>query len=547
LALNSEWKLTPRQWEVLQLMSKGLTNPDIAGLLQISLGTVKAHVGGIISELGVANRTEAAVLYKDTHVRGDASGQYASGQSEPPPMSLVVLPFSDHSPSQQHEYFAHGLSDELIAALGRVSGLRVVARTTAFALRKQNLTTQEIGERLNVGGLLEGSICILEDELRVNVQLVETKSGYLRWSEVYRTKLVNLIQVQQQIAGALVRTLEHKIGGAPPARAHLPSFEVYQQYLLGLSFWHQRSPTSIAQAIACFQKAVQQDADYTLPYVGLADAYNQIAYYSPSSPKALFEQSQQFLHRAMALEPNLAEALASQGYVDMFLHRDLMRAEQHLARAIDANPNYTYSYGWLSILKTMQGDFAQALDYARKGQALDPLSPGYAAHIGYIHRCKGQHLEAIELYEASFRNDNKDPKSLFPYALSLIDSDQRDKAKKVAQAMLNGNGTLPAVQGAYATIVALCGEAAEAREILHALNDQQPERYLAPIGFAWMHAGLGDEDAALRALRRAVAECNPMSMFVGVEPSFARLRRHAEFPELLRQIGVDTNGVPISA
>ena len=541
--MNSEWKLTPRQWEVLQLMSKGLTNPDIAELLRISLGTVKAHVGGIISELGVANRTEAAVLYRDTHIRGEAPAQ-----SDAPAMSLVVLPFSDHSPSQRHEYFAHGLSDELMSALSRIGGMRIVARTTAFALREQNLTTQEIGERLQVWGLLEGSICILEDDLRVNVQLVETKSGYLRWSEVYRTKLVNLIQVQQQIASALVRTLEHKIGDErAPTATHLPNFDVYQQYLLGLSFWHQRSPTGIGQAIACFQKAVQQDADYTLAYVGLADAYNQIAYYSPSPPKALFEQSQQFLHRALALEPNLAEALASQGYVDMFLHRDLVRAEQNLTRAIEANPNYTYGFGWLSILKTIQGDFSRALDYAYKGQALDPLSPGYVAHIGYIHRCMGQHDAAIAMYEQAFRNDIKDPKSLFPYALSLIDSGQRDKAKAVAAALLDGHRELPAVQGAYATIVALCGDPAEAREILATLSAQQPERYLAPIGFAWMHVGLGDDDAAVRALRRAVAECNPMSMFIGVDPSFAKLGRHAEFPELLRQIGVDANAMSMSA
>lgn len=542
--MNLDWKLTPRQWEVLQLMSKGLTNPEIADLLRISLGTVKAHVGGIIAELGVANRTEAAVMYRDTHTRESAAA--TSAQEDAPLTSLVVLPFSDHSPSQRHEYFAHGLSDELTSALSRLGGMRVVARTTAFALRQQTLTTKEIGERLQVWGLLEGSVCILEDDLRVNVQLVEAKSGYLHWSEVYRTKLVNLIQVQQQIAAALVRALEHKLVAKTPTPTHLPSFEAYQQYLLGLSYWHQRSPAGIAQAIGCFQQVVKQDAEYTLAYVGLADAYNQIAYYSPSPPKALFEQSQQFLHRALALEPNLAEALASQGYVDMFLHRDLARAESNLLCATQANPNYTYGFGWLSILKTMQGDFAQALDYAHKGQALDPLSPGYVAHIGYIHRCMGQHDEAIAMYEQAFRNDIKDPKSLFPYALSLIDSGQRDKAKAVATALLDGHRELPAVQGAYATIVALCGDAAEAREILAVLSAQQPERYLAPIGFAWMHVGLGDDDAAVRALRRAVAECNPMSMFIGVDPSFAKLGRHAEFPELLRQIGVDTNGRTMS-
>jgi len=541
--LNPDWKLTPRQWEVLQLMSKGLTNPDIAGLLQISLGTVKAHVGGIISELGVANRTEAAVLYKDKYVRAEATTPAESST-----ISLVVLPFADHSPSQRHEYFAHGLSDELTSALGRLDGMRIVARTTAFALRDQNLTTQEIGDRLQVWGLLEGSVCILEDELRVNVQLVETKSGYLHWSEVYRTKLSNLIQVQQQIAGALVRTLEHKLGGSPQAtQTHLPSFDVYQQYLLGLSYWHQRSPTSVMQAIGCFQKAAQQDPEYTLAYVGLADAYNQIAYYSPSPPKALFEQSQQFLNRALALEPNLAEGVASQGYLDMFLHRDLVRAEQQLIRAAQLNPNYTFSYGWLSLLKSMQGDYEKALDYARQGQALDSLGSAYPAHIGFIHRCLGEHDEAIKLFETALRNDSKDPKTLFPYSMSLIDSGQVDKARAVAKALLDRHPELPAAQGGYATIIARCGETTEARKILSSLSAQQPERYLAPIGFAWMHVALGDDEAALRSLRQAINEHNPMAMWLAVEPSFASLRPHPEFPELLKQIGVAAQVAPALA
>lgn len=536
--MATDWQLTPRQREVLQLMSKGLTNPEIADLLRISLGTVKAHVGGIIAELDVANRTEAAVLYRDTQSRGAVA---TPAQTQAPSMSLVVLPFSDHSPSQRHEYFAQGLSDELTSALSRLGGMRVVARTTAFALREQKLTTQQIGERLQVWGMLEGSICIVEDDLRVNVQLVETRSGYLRWSEVYRTKLANLIQVQQQIAGALVRTLEHKLGGATAAVAmHLPTFEVYRQYLLGLSFWHQRSPNGVMQAIGCFQNVVQQDPDYTLAYVGLADAYNQIAYYSPSPPKALFERSQLFLQRALALEPDLAEAVASQGYLDMFLHRDLIRAEHHLTRATALNPNYTYSYGWLSLLKSMQGDYAKALDYARQGQALDSLGPGYPAHIGFIDRCMGRHDAAIQSFETSLRNDSKDPKTLFPYAMSLIDSGQLDKARMVAKALLERYRELPAAQGAYACIVAQCGDMGEAREILDSITAQQPERYLAAIGFAWMHLALGDDAAALRALRQAIVEHNPMTMWLAVEPSFARLRQHADFPSLLRQIGVGT-------
>lgn len=536
--MESDWKLTPRQWEVLKLMSKGFTNPEISELLTISLGTVKAHVGAIIAELDVTNRTEAAVLYQETLTPSEQTTE-----ESPSTLSLVILPFSDHSPGQGHQYFADGLSEELMCTLGRHSGFRIIARTTAFAFRHQSLSTLEITEQLKVWGLIEGSISIVGEDLRVNVQLVESKTGYMVWSEVYRSKLSNIFTIQQQISATLVRTLEHRLGTDQPIQqsSHLPEFEVYQQFLLGRSFWHQRTPAGIMQAIGCFQNAVNKDGNYALAYVGLADAYNQIAYYSPSLPKALLEQSQEFLHRALALEPNLAEALASQAYVDIHYHRDFVAAEHRLQQAIASNPSYTYGYGWLSILSTILVDLDRALDYAKKGQALDALSPAYVAHIGNIYRYQGKLEEAAQAYEEAISNEIQDPKTYLFYAYTLIDLKRFDEAKAIGGKIYQGYKDQATGLAAYAQVMGWCGEQEKARDILTTLESKQKTAYVPAMAFVWTHLGLDDVDTAIPYLEKAIEERIPSAMYLQVEPSFAPFHSHPSYPKLLSKLNLQTS------
>src|SRR3990172_1879345 len=275
---------------------------------------------------------------------------FGEGESKPAPLKkgppsdrVAVLPFLNISPDQADEYFADGLTEELISAVSQITGLRVIARTSVMRYKGANKPIAEISRELNVGRILEGSVRKAGDKIRISVQFIETVNEEPRWSLKYDRELKDVFAIQSEIAKNVADALrEHRLGGAPVSATgrSTGSTEAYLNYLRGRQFWNKRTEDSLKRAILFFEEAIRIDGGYAMAYTGLADCYAVLALLEFMAPNEAFPKAEQAVHRALALNPNLAEAHTSLGLVRFQYSWDWEGAEQELKKAIDINPNY---------------------------------------------------------------------------------------------------------------------------------------------------------------------------------------------------------------
>jgi len=327
----------------------------------------------------------------------------AAVRPAPPEHSLAVLPFRNIGGDKENEYFCEGLAEDLLNVLSRVRGLRVAARSSAFAFRDESRDIRAIGEQLNVASVLEGSVRKNGQQLRIAVRLVDTADGYQRWSEVFDRELGDIFRIQAEISRAVYDALNVEVYGAERPRIDpgTRDTEAYNLYLMGRHQFHKRSEESLQSALRFFQQATERDPHFALPYSGLADTYALLSNSGEGYGRMPIEESiaraGPLVERALALEPRLAEAHASLGFVNR-LRQDFEGAERALLRALELNPEYPMAHIWLGLtyydlrrLRDARAEFARAC-------AADPLSPIAGSNMGYAHLKFGEFDAAQEQF-----------------------------------------------------------------------------------------------------------------------------------------------------
>lgn len=319
-----------------------------------------------------------------------------------PDRSIAVLPLANLSDDPANEYFSDGLAEEIRNQLARVPGLRVAARRSSFAFKGRNEDVREIGRRLNVATLLEGGVRKHADTVRIDVQLVSAEDGYHLWSQSFERRLDDVFRLQTEVATAILSEVGRRYGlaewalPAPEAR----QFDVYNAYLLGRHHFHRRTESALLKAAECFEHATALDPRYALAYSGLADTQMLLCsrYYGTLPVAQAVAQALPYAQRALALAPDLAEAHASVGLVE--LNRGAFaQAERSLAHALQLNPGYTMAHVWMGLVLLAQGRYREAAANNRSAFRIDPLSPIVNANVGFDAWRFGDQLEA----EARFR------------------------------------------------------------------------------------------------------------------------------------------------
>jgi len=296
-----------------------------------------------------------------------------------PQASIAVLPFLNLGPDADNEYFSDGLAEELISALKRIPGLRVAARTSAFAFKGTSADIGTIGGRLNVATVLEGSVRRAGNRLRITARLVDVADGYDLWSERFDREMEDVFAIQDEIAGSIVHKLELRLGEARAAsliRRHTEKKEAYHLYLKGRFYWAKRYRGGLKAAIEHLQRAIGEDPDYALAYAGLADAFVFLALYSLVKPRDAFGRARQAAEKALSLDPALAEGHTSLALVRFGADWDFPGAEEEFRRALEIDPAQAYARIYYSWLLVLMGRADEAIGQARSGQDTDPLSPG---------------------------------------------------------------------------------------------------------------------------------------------------------------------------
>ena len=445
-------------------------------------------------------------------LEGAPADEPGSARTDVPTLPMVaVLPFANMSPDKDQDYFCEGMAEDIINALTKVEGLRVVARASSFQFGGKALDLGQIGRTLGVSKVLEGSVRTAGQRLRVTAQLINVDDSSHVWSERYDRQMEDVFAIQDEISGNIVDALRVRlVGEGKPGleKRHTDDVEAYHLYLKGQHNWYRRESDSLHRAASFFGKAAGKDPGYALAHVGLANAYSSLGYYG-MEPALAREKARDAVDRALAIDQGLAEAHAARGLMQMWLLWDWAGSEESFERSIRGNPDDVLAHGWYSFLLGSTGRHARALEMAERALALDPLSPYANTCLGLSLFGAGRIDDAIASLGRALEMDPD-----FLYTLWVLGGVYSGSARHdEAVAVLERAVTLSDRGAYYLTWLAhACGQAGrheQAESLIGELTERSREGYVSPTFFAWAFAGLGDTASALTWVERACEERNP--------------------------------------
>ncbi len=452
--------------------------------------------------------------------------------------SIAVVPFANLNHDPENDYFAGGLAEEITYRLAPMPSLRVTARTTAAALRK-DADMLHTAERLGIEFLLDGSVRRQGSRMRVSVQLVKTAGGFQIWSERYDRDITDIFAVQDEIAASITEVLKVQLGcsHALPAAKHRPgSVTAYQLYLKGRHHWNRRSWESLRKGIESFQDAIARDPLYTLAYVGLADSYNLLGYYAERPPREAFPKAKAAAQQALRLDDSVAEAHASLGYSKLFFDRDWEAAEGEFRRAIELDPSYSSAHQWRAWYLFAMNRLAESVAELRTAQELDPLSPIINDHLSLSLVMTGRMEEALDVIHQILEMDPAFALSYRRLGLACYNAGRLDEAlAALKKAVELSNGSVGV--GPLGFLYGQMGRQKEALEVLAQLRRTAGERYVSPLEMALVHGGMASLDEMFRDLDRACEDRTSDLVLYHHYPWPAEVRADPRYAEISRQIG----------
>ncbi|HLJ51083.1 MAG TPA: tetratricopeptide repeat protein [Bryobacteraceae bacterium] len=452
--------------------------------------------------------------------------------------SVAVLPFADLSPQRDQEYFCDGMTDEIIDALTKLSGLRVVARTSSFAFRGKQQDVREIGRKLNVGAVLEGSVRKSGDKLRITAQLVSVADGYHLWSETYEAEGKDVFAVQDEISRAIVGVLQVKLARAPSKAAAVPEdFETYDLYLKGRYHWGRWRAEGAEKAIQFFEQAIARDPKYAAAWSGLADAYCWMGFFAAKAPNEAMPKAKAAAEKAIALDDSLAAAHTSLGFVKALYDWDWPAAEHEFTRAIELNPGSAeahFGYG-ITYLAPMNR-VSECLREMKLARELDPLSLPTITYLGIAYGLAGQPQIAIEQYKTAIDLDPDFAEAHLNLALAYVRQNPTAAFKELQAA----RNTTPEsrLDLTYAQVYAELGKRAEALKIVSKWEQLAGVVYFRPLSVATVYSFLGDKEKTLYWLDRAYTERDGLLAYLGAGNPFSLVRTDPRFIQLYKRLGL---------
>ena len=421
--------------------------------------------------------------------------------------SIAVLPFDNLSRDPDNAYFSEGIQDEILTRLAKIAELKVISRTSTERFKSSPDSVHEIGQRLGVANILEGSVQKANDQVRVNVKLIKAGTDAQLWADTYDRKLTDIFAVESEIARTVAETLQAKLtGSAEHVLASRPTDnpEAHQLYLRGRYFWNRRTIENLNKAISYFNQAIEKDPSYALAYAGLADAYSLMPIYSNNPPKEDIKRALAAAHRALELDDTLAEAHTSLGNA-LEVDFQFAAAEQELKRAIALNSSYATAHQWLGECLQAQGRFHEALAQLKQSHELDPLSLIINAVLGSNLGTAGYLDEALQQFHRTLEIDPSFGPAQFMLGEVL---EERGDLKGATEAYEKAVdiGRTPIRLAMVARMDVLAGKGAEARKILAELTNGTQGEYVQPYPLALIHLALGEKEEALHLLERAYEE-----------------------------------------
>jgi serine/threonine protein kinase/tetratricopeptide (TPR) repeat protein len=456
--------------------------------------------------------------------------------------SIAVLPFEDLSQAKNNESLCDGISDTLINALTNIETLWVPARTSAFFFKGKTQDIREIGQKLGVENVLEGSVQVAGDNLRVTARISNVQDGRQVWSEIYNRKMADIFAIQDDIAKAIVIALKVKLlgeKGGPLVKNYTENLEAYRLYLIGRDFWNKRGEADLIKSIEYFEKAIEIDPNYALAHAGLGDAYQTLGSNGFWLPEKAFPKAKAAALKALEIDDKLAEAHTTLAGITGDYDWDFVNAEKEFKLAIELNPGYATAHQWYAELLSHLGRHEEAIREIKIARNLDPLSPRISASVGFfiifLRRYGEAHDELNKALEV-------DPNHFLTHELLgwvYEATGKYEGAVKCYLLAIELGGMSKDPEADLASCYALMGKREEARKILDNLIEHSKGNFVSGVDLAFICAALGEKDQAFDWLEKAFRERDPYLLNIKYYYRFDSLRSDPRYADLLRRIGLE--------
>jgi len=461
--------------------------------------------------------------------------------------SIAVMPFVNESGNPEIEYLSDGMTDTLINNLSRIPKLSVKARSSVFRYKGKTVEPQQVAVDLNVQAVVNGRVIQRGDNLTLNLEIVDARSGDQIWGEQYIRKIGDLVTLQSDIARDVSNRLRQKLSGADTERISkrgTENTEAYQQYLKGRFHWNKRTIDDISRSIGYFQKAIELDPSYGLAYAGLADSYVVIPSYTNNRSKEAYPKARTAAMKALEIDDSLAQAHATLADVLYEFDWKFEESEKEFKRSIELDPNYATAHHWYAEYLLSMGRKDDALAEIKRAQECDPLSLIINAIVGVVHSVRGEYAEAEAQLKKTIEMDPNFPRSHLFLAEVFEEQGKFDEATTEYEkhAVLIG---IPAdsVAKEWATIrQAYKNKGPQGyREALLALARKAAEKNpdTAPPMFAIgvLYAQAGDKDRAFEYFEKSLEQREPDILRLQ-DPNLGSIRSDPRFKDIVRRVGL---------
>jgi TolB-like protein/Tfp pilus assembly protein PilF len=456
---------------------------------------------------------------------------------------LVVLPFENIGGNLEQEFFADGMTEEMITILGNANPdkIGVIARTSAMHYKGKDVTIENVGEELNVGYILEGSVRRQGEQVRITAKLIQVEDQTQLWSKNFDGTMNDIFMLQSNVANQIAEALAVELlqGTHLTNRIHTPDPQAYEEYLTGRFFAHKGTEENWQKAIKFYEEAVRIDPEFALAYAALSHAYSAWSTWHTISPKIAYDKAKAAADEAFRLNPNLADAHSALAFIAMFFEWNWQKAEEQFRIALELNPSDGETYHFYGHYLSFMDRDDESIEAFKNALRFDPLSPFHRNCMGSSYLQK----EEFGLAETSIKKalELAPELPLVYYMLGFLKErqDRMEEAILAWQKAVQYSNRLPMYLGVLGYGYGKSGQTDKAHEILEELELKSRDGYVAGMDISKVYAGLGDTDRAFAILEETFTKREPWIFGIKVSPGFDTIRDDPRFLDLLRRIGVE--------
>ena len=453
--------------------------------------------------------------------------------------SIAVLPFTESSGTQESDYFGDGIAEEILDALAKTPGLRVAARTSSFSFKGTSAPIEEIGKKLHVAHVLEGSVRRDGNMARITVQLVDAAQGYQLWSEKFDRELKDIFIVQEEVSRAIVDKLQiHLAQPRQALAARTSNNDAFDLYLRGRYFWAKRTPDGLQKSVQHFERALALDPNFADAHAGLAGALLVLPLYVDVKASDLRPRARAAAERAVQLDSTLADGWAALAYVRMSYDHDWAGEERAFRRAEQLNPNDAYTQMWYGDFESGRGNTTAGVEHYTRGVKLDPLAAPLQMALGWGYMWTRRFEEAVEQFNLAIELDPTLVDAQTQLARARLFQGRHDEAIRGLEEAVAHSRRRAHELGFLGHAYAVSGRTVDAQRILEELEQRRATAHISPLPIAYVYIGLGDFDRAFELLEEARREGDMWLTENNADLIFEPLHADRRWTQLRKRMGI---------